>query len=102
MQTTTKRTTVDIDTRRTIVMTARARKPADVAKVPHEAFVRQTLKARMGWAKNEPAPDHIKAVAREIAAQLEAGGKAVADARFEAKQAEAKRITDMEADTAAM
>ncbi len=70
MQTTTKRTTVDIDTRRVVFMAAKARKPNDIAKVPHEAFVRHELKARMGWAKNEPAPEHIKEVAKAIAAQL--------------------------------
>ena len=67
---TTRKTTVDIDTRRTVFMIAKARSKGDVVKVPHEAFVRNLLKSKLGWPKNEPAPDAIKVVAKAVAAQL--------------------------------
>lgn len=67
-----KRTTVDIDTRRSVFMIVKARKPGDIAKVPHEAFIRNELKDRLGWPRRESAPDAIKAVAREMAAQFNA------------------------------
>jgi hypothetical protein len=87
MHTATKRTTVDIDTRRNVFMIAKARKPGDIAKVPHETFIRNELKDRLGWPRRESAPDAIKAVAREMAAQFNAEmlakSKAVAKARDE-------------------
>ena len=87
MHTATKRTTVDIDTRRNVFMIAKARKPGDIAKVPHETFIRNELKDRLGWPRRESAPDAIKAVAREMAAQFNAEmlakSKAAAKARDE-------------------
>jgi hypothetical protein len=65
-----KRTVVDVDTRRSVAMVARARKPRDVAAVNHETFIRNTLKDRMGWPRREPAPETIKSAAKEMAAAL--------------------------------
>lgn len=70
MNKTAKRITVDVDTRRNIIVLARARKPAEVAKVPQEAFIRRTLKARMGWGQKESAPESIKLAAKQMAASL--------------------------------
>lgn len=81
MQASTKRTTVCIDTRRTVNMMAMARKPADVAKEGHEQFIRNLLKDKMGWPRREPAPESIKAAAKQMAATLMARDKAVADAK---------------------
>lgn len=76
-----KRNTVDIDTRRNIVVIARARKPKEVAEVSHEQFIRNALKDKMGWPRREPAPESIKAAAREMAAFLVARDKEVAAAK---------------------
>lgn len=67
---TTKRTIVDIDTRRKVIMATKARKPSDVARTPHEVFARHMLKSIMGWGNREQAPDSIKAVSRDIAKTL--------------------------------
>jgi len=79
MQTVTKRTTVCIDTRRSVNMLAMARKPGDVAKESHEQFIRNTLKDKLGWPRREPAPEAIKQVAKEMAAKLVARDKEIAD-----------------------
>jgi hypothetical protein len=76
MQTVTKRTTVDVDTRRSIIVLARGRKPNDVAKMPHEAFIRRLLKQRMGWGMKENAPESIKLAAKQMAAAIIAEEKA--------------------------
>ena len=86
-QQTQKRTVVDVDTRRAVVTVARARKPRDVAEVPHEKFVRNALKDRLGWLRRDPAPESIKAAAKEIAAFLV---KRDADAAKAEKEAAAK------------
>jgi hypothetical protein len=97
-----RKTIVDTDTRRSVFMLAKGRTKGDVAKVPHEAFIRQALKAKLGWAKNEPAPEHVKTVAKELAAVFNAEMLA-ASARVRAlAEAEAKRKADMEADIAKM
>ena len=83
---TAPKTIVCADTRRAIFMIAKGRKKDDVLKIKHEDFVRQALKTKMGWPKNEPAPESIKAVAKEIAATLIRMEKEAADAK-EAKQA---------------
>jgi len=87
MQATTKRTTVCIDTRRTVNMLAMSRKPGDVAKESHEQFIRNLLKDKMGWPRREPAPESIKAAAKQMAATLMARDKAVADAKAAQKAA---------------
>ena len=66
----TKRTTVDVDTRRMVFGLAANRKPQDVTKVNHETFIRQELKSKMGWPQKENAPETIKQAAREMAAGL--------------------------------
>lgn len=80
MQTATRKTVVDVDTRRAVIVVARGRKPAEVAKVPHESFIRNMLKERMGWPRREPAPETIKEAARQMAAALKAEEKARYDA----------------------
>lgn len=93
MQTATKRIAVCIDTRRMINMLAQSRKPADVAKEGHEQFIRNQLKDKLGVPRREPAPDTIKAAAREMAARLVARDKAVAD-----RKAQEAAFRDAEAD----
>lgn len=87
MQATTKRNVVCIDTRRTVNMLASGRKPQDVAKEGHEQFIRNLLKDKLGWPRREPAPEAIKAAAREMAARLQARDKDIADKKFALKQA---------------
>lgn len=86
-----QRSTVDIDTRRTVVMLARARKPKEVAEVNHEQFIRNTLKDKMGWPRREPAPETIKTAAREMAAFLVARDKEVAAAQAKARDEQAAK-----------
>lgn len=74
-----KRHTVDIDTRRTVVVLARARKPFEVAEVNHEQFIRNTLKDKLGWPRRDPAPESIKVAAKEMAAHLVQRDKEVAN-----------------------
>jgi len=89
----TKRTVVDVDTRRVVSMAARGRKPREVAEMGHEQFIRNALKDRLGWPRRDPAPEAIKAAAKEMAAFLTArdAQKAAADrvAADKKKQAEA-------------
>jgi len=70
MQITVKREKVTVDDRRAVIVLARGRKPADIAKVSQEAFIRQQLKARLGIAKEQPASDSIKEAAKQMAAAL--------------------------------
>ena len=100
MQATTKRTTVCIDTRRTVNMLAMSRKPGDVAKESHEQFIRNLLKDKMGWPRREPAPQSIKDAAKEMAAFLVqrdkdiAKAKAEQQAREDAANAEQKKLRE--------
>ena len=94
MQTTARRTIVDIDTRRRVFMIAKARKPADTAKVPHEAFIRNALKDALGWPRREPAPEQLKLVARQMAAQFVAADKARWDEQAAKDAAVAQGIAD--------
>lgn len=87
MQATTKRTTVCIDTRRTVNMLAMSRKPGDVAKEGHEQFIRNLLKDKMGWPRREPAPESIKVAAKQMAAVLQQRDKALADKKAAEKAA---------------
>lgn len=90
-----KRHTVDIDTRRTVVVLARARKPFEVAEVNHETFIRNALKDKMGWPRRDPGPESIKVAAKEMAAFLVARDKAAADAK--AIQREAEKLAAQQA-----
>jgi hypothetical protein len=65
-----QRSIVTVDDRRTAFVAAKGRKPRDIVNVPNEAFIRHLLKDRMGWGHREPAPESVKAVAREMAAAL--------------------------------
>ncbi len=67
---TAQRSNVTVDDRRAVFVAAKGRKPRDVVAVPNEAFIRHLLKDRMGWGHREPAPEALKAAAREIAASL--------------------------------
>ena len=102
-----KRTTVCIDTRRTVNMLAMSRKPGDVAKEGHEQFIRNALKDRLGWPRREPAPEAIKVAARDMAARLTARDKELALAKAKARDEQAARdaavaqdIADAEAEIA--
>jgi len=86
-----RRNTVDIDTRRNIVVIARARKPKEVAEVNHETFIRNALKDKMGWPRREPAPEAIKVAAREMAARLVARDKEIAAAKAKARDEQAAK-----------
>jgi hypothetical protein len=85
-----KRTVVDIDTRRTVLVQARGRKPREVAAVNHETFIRNALKDRLGWLRREPAPEAIKSAAKEMASFLVKRDIDAAKAAAQAKEAAAK------------
>lgn len=87
MQTTNKRTNVNVDDRRKVIVMARGRKPADIAKVKHEDFIRQELKKALGWGPKDSAPDSIKQTAKEMAQVI----------MREAKEAAAKQMAKLEA-----
>ena len=91
MQQAQAKSVVDIDTRRKVFMAAGARKPTEVAKLAHEAFIRNMLKDSLGWKRDQPAPETIKAVAKEMAAQFTARDKKIADAKQAAKDAAAAK-----------
>jgi hypothetical protein len=91
VQTVIKRTTVCIDTRRSVNMLAMSRKPQEVAKEGHEQFIRNALKDKLGWPRREPAPESIKAVAREMAARLVQRDKDLAAAKQKARDEQAAR-----------
>ena len=74
----TQRSTVTVEDRRHVLLASRGRKPADVAAVPHEQFIRNALKDRLGWPRREPAPEAVLKAAKELAAQLIARDKAAA------------------------
>lgn len=98
MQAVTRKTVVCIDTRRSVNMLAQARKPGDVAKEGHEQFIRNTLKDKLGWPRREPAPESIKAAAREMAARLVQRDKDIAAKKAALKaEAEKKAASEKEA-----
>lgn len=84
-------TVVDADTRRKVFMQAKARKPADVAKVPHEAFIRNLLKDCLGWKRSEPSPEGIKTVAKQMAEQFKAEELARSAAERKAREEQEER-----------
>ncbi len=84
-----RRNTVTIDDRRAVIVVARTRDPKLAAVVPHEAFIRNALKDRMGWPRKEPASEELKAAAREMAAHLVSRDKEVAAAKRAAIAAKA-------------
>lgn len=84
-----KRPNVTIDDRRAVIVMARGRKPQDVAKVPHEAFIRNLLKNKLGWDRKEPASDSIKAAAKHLAESIIREEKEACDKADAKKAAEA-------------
>lgn len=64
---TNTRTNVTVDDRRAVLVIARNRKAADVVKIPQEAFIRRALKERLGIAFDQPAPDSVRAAAKQMA-----------------------------------
>lgn len=78
------RTNVTIDDRRAVIVLARSRKPGDIVRVPQEAFIRRSLKERLGIAFDQPSPDSLKSAAKEMAASL-AAEQVRARARAEAQ-----------------
>ena len=95
-----KRTTVDIDTRRVVVMVARGRKPQEVAEVNHETFIRNALKDKLGWPRRDPAPESIKVAAKEMASFLVQRDKDVADAKAKLRDEQAANKVAAEQDIA--
>lgn len=87
-QSTARRSTVDVDTRRSVFMLAAGRKPRDVAEENHENFVRRALKDKLGWPRRAPAPQAIKDAAKAMAAQLLARDKERAAAALAKKAKE--------------
>lgn len=86
-----RRNIVDIDTRRSVVMSAQGRKPSEVMEVAHEQFIRNTLKDKMGWPRSEPAPEAIKVAAREMALRLVARDQAAAAVKQKARDEQAAK-----------
>ena len=76
-----QRSNVTVDDRRVVLVAAKSRKPADVAKVPHEVFIRQQLKAQLGWPQREPAPKALLDAAKQMAAALTPKHDAAEDGR---------------------
>lgn len=81
MQNAAHRTTVTIDDRRAVLVIARTRSPREVAHVPHEQFIRNALKDRMGWPRREQASEQLKKAAREMANHLVERDKKAASLR---------------------
>lgn len=91
-----KRIVVDIDTRRTVMMLAVARKAHEVQEVGHEAFIRRTLKTNMGYSKLDPSPDSVKQAAKEMAAVLvKRDQEKIANARVAAECAAAQKAAEL-------
>jgi len=102
-----KRSNVTVDDRRALIAIASGRKSQAVAEVPHEQFIRNALKDRLGWPRRDPAPEAVKAAAREMASFLVARDKARAIEAQKARDEQAARdaavaqdIADAEADIA--
>jgi hypothetical protein len=91
MQKIQPRSNVTVDDRRAILPVANARKPHEVKETRHEDFIRRALKARLGWAANQAAPQAVLDAAKQMAAVLEArDAAAAAKAEAEAAKAEAE------------
>ncbi len=65
-----RRETVTVEDRRAVLMTAKGRKPQDMAKMDNETFIRRALKERMGVPHAQPAPESVKKAASELAGVL--------------------------------
>lgn len=62
---TIKRSNVTVDDRRAVLPLARAFKPT--FKETREQFIRNSLKARMGWPAREPAPEAVMVAVKQMA-----------------------------------
>jgi hypothetical protein len=71
----TPRSNVTVDDRRALIAIASGRKPREVMEVPHEQFIRNALKDRLGWPRREPAPQSVKDAAKQMASFLVARDK---------------------------
>lgn len=89
-----KRSVVQVEDRRAVLLVAKVRPLRDVAQVPHEQFIRNALKDKMGWPRREPASDSIKVAARELAAQLVERDKKLAAEMAAREAAVAQGIAD--------
>lgn len=96
MNTTAPRSNVTIDDRRALAPLAAKRKPWEVASEKHEDFIRRQLKTRLGWAPRDPAPESIKAAAKQMAASLVARDKAAAEAKAAAERELEKQVANAE------
>ena len=90
LKNTARRQTVTVEDRRAILVTARSRKPAEVAKIDDENFIRRQLKARLGWPQTEPAPASVKTAAKEMAAAIKRQRAEAQAAAAKAKEEAAK------------
>lgn len=95
-----KRTVVTVDDRRAVLVMASARKPKDVAEIPHEAFIRNALKDRLGWPRREPAPQQLKESAKHLADGLVKRDRERWAAEKKAADEEVARIAKAAADLA--
>ena len=91
----TRRTTLQVEDRRSVLLAARVRQPKDVAKEGHEQFIRNALKDRLGWPRREPASEQLKTAAREMAAALVARDKERGIALAARDAAVAQGVADM-------
>lgn len=89
-----RRSVVQVEDRRAVLLVAKVRPLRDVAQVPHEQFIRNALKDKMGWPRREPASESIKAAARELAMQLVARDKATGDRMAAREAAVAQDLAD--------
>ncbi len=89
MQTKTQqRSNVTVDDRRAVMPLARAFKPT--LKLNREQFIRNALKARLGWPEREPAPESVMAAVKQMAGFLsneEKAARIAADLRRLAEEA---------------
>ena len=85
-----QRTNVTVEDRRSVLLMAQSRKPDAVVEMTHEAFIRNTLKDRLGWPRREPAPESVKLAAKQLAQVLLARDKAAYEAKLQA-EAEANK-----------
>lgn len=88
--TTLKRANVTVDDRRAVMPLARAFKPT--LKLNREQFIRNALKARLGWPEREPAPESVMVAVKQMAAFLSAEEKAARIAADIKRLAEAAKV----------
>lgn len=93
MQTNSKRSNVTVDDRRAVMPLARAFKPTQ--KENREQFIRNALKARLGWPVREPAPQSVLDATKQMASflsQEEKAARALAEAKRVAEAAKTSEV----------